>query len=260
MVRGTIVEVVPNDHVTITLVNGQTRTMPMSEVRYAGPASRMPPSAVAPPASPAAAPPAPAPTPAAVPAPSPAPSNDAFVHPLVTVNAPRAHLHVTSDQDDVTFMVKTAEATAGISGTFASVHAEGYDRICTAPCDATLPTGTYTLGLAQGNDSATRVDDPVHIYGDSVLHGHIESRTALRVGGILLCAAAIVAGSIIALAPAFSTSSTPIDYMDPSASSGGGIDVGALVGGMLLVGLGVGLIYPIAKISDKAVVSVEPAP
>src|SRR5689334_10616230 len=53
MLRGTIVEKVPNDHVEIQLANGQTRTVKMSEVEYAGPANESAPAPVPPPPPPA---------------------------------------------------------------------------------------------------------------------------------------------------------------------------------------------------------------
>src|SRR5207247_10124009 len=50
MVRGTISELVRNDHVSISLVSGESRRFSMSDVVYAGPAAAMPATTMAGPA------------------------------------------------------------------------------------------------------------------------------------------------------------------------------------------------------------------
>src|SRR5262245_37595241 len=48
MLRGTISELVPGEFVAITIGSGEVRKLPMSDVRYAGPASQMPAAQTAP--------------------------------------------------------------------------------------------------------------------------------------------------------------------------------------------------------------------
>jgi hypothetical protein len=102
MLRGTIVEKVPNDHVEILLPNGQSRTVPMADVDYAGPTA----------GDTGAAPQAPAPPP---PAPLPAQQSDdeetpratSGSLPATTIGAGTARLRLTSDQEGLTFHRKT---------------------------------------------------------------------------------------------------------------------------------------------------------
>ena len=132
MVRGTIGELSTSSHVTIVMLTGEVRRIPISEVLYAGPIANMPPEIRQP--APGAAAPFGA-SPALAPGYGPL-SNGAGIRPVP--------LRLTAEQPDVTYHVR------GRIGPYGSDFARGYTRLCTAPCELSLPAGPYAFALSSG--------------------------------------------------------------------------------------------------------------
>ncbi len=219
LLRGTIAELVPGDTVTVVTVSGQTRTFPMAEVEYAGPASEAPNKASKPSE--------------AAPAPAPAPPSEGRTKPYVTVNAADAHLHLESAPAGLTFHRQSGSATAVTYGKYGGVtEAAAYDRLCTAPCDITVPAGTETLALSQPDGSPTAAEPVTFPAGKSRLVGTLESRTGTRVGGIVLAVASLGAGLAMIL-PSVSSDSEKLNVpliIGGSAVAIGGFSIGLYLG------------------------------
>lgn len=177
MVRGTIEEIVASDRVVIMTRSGERRTYSMSEVTYAGPASSAP--TAAPPSTPA-------------PTPAPAPAAPERPRELVTVIGREARLQLRANKPTVTFHRKSATA---MSNTYTNIRATGWDVMCTAPCEVSMPEGTYSLAISEG-DEAPGEAAPVTIPpGVSMVYGEYENnsglRTAVAVGGWVLAGAGV---------------------------------------------------------------------
>lgn len=184
LLRGTISELLTGESVTIVTVTGKTREFPMSEVEYAGPADRDP-AAAARPASVAA-------QPAAADVEARVSPEATKVRPYVTRDGKEARLHLTSEPEGLTFHRQTGSAVA--LGPGGSAYATGYDRLCTAPCDITLPAGTEVLALSDGDESP-RVAEPISFPpGKSQVVGNLESRAGTRIAGWTIAGASLIVG------------------------------------------------------------------
>ncbi|HXK19530.1 MAG TPA: hypothetical protein VNG33_17090 [Polyangiaceae bacterium] len=231
LLRGTIAELVPEDSVTIVTVAGKTRTFQMKEVDYAGPADRDP-SATAP-----APTPAPPPTDAPAFAPTPAP-----VKPYVTVNGQEAHLHFVSEPPGLTFHRQTSAAV--LVNSHGRIRAEGYERLCTAPCSINIPAGTEKLALSEADGEPVPATSVTFPSGESTLKGNIESNQGVRSGGIVVMLIGAVAGSVAVYASIGSHQDcsgyvgcdTKSDVNLPLMALGMGVlGVGGLVGVLMLM-------------------------
>jgi hypothetical protein len=187
MMRGTIIEKVPGDHLEITLPNGQSRTVKMSEVIYAGPVS-------------ADVPAAPPPPPPAVTQP-PTPGADGAL-----VNVALARLELKADQGGVTFHRKTGSVhgvgtgwAAGKNGgpVAVGINANSYERLCTSPCAVDVAQGTYRLGLSLDDGEVIAADRPLDLRGRMRLDAEYVSNTEVRVLGWVLAGAGAVAGAVL---------------------------------------------------------------
>lgn len=201
MLRGTIIESVPGDHVTIQLATGEVRQIPAVEYRYAGPY-------IAP----------------AAPAPAPVPT-------YVAPPPPRTvHVHVDATSEDLTLQQVTGTATAVVSSGrgFASVQIDQFAPLCTAPCDIDVEPGTYTLGVSLGQGNAQRADHNLFTLDrDTSLELEYESREGLRIAGWTTLIVGGLAGLGIMLGPLLSGSD---DYIVPLIAGGVVLVVAELVG------------------------------
>ena len=168
MLRGTVTEAIPGRSVRILLVSGETRVVDGREISYVGPASAMPPAGGAPPAGP------------------PPPSA------LIGVDARRVHLRLEAAKGDITFYVRDT-AYASPPGESRTVS-QAYRRVCMAPCEASLPSGSYVMALSKGTGEPVDVDDPVTLSGDSTLQGQHTSYLAMRVVGTIITIGSVVGG------------------------------------------------------------------
>lgn len=212
MIRGTILEYAPDKDLRILLHGGTEKVIPSNLIEYAGPANARTADA-----KPPTTPPAPAPpqhpanqvesedetdqvAPEVDPAPRAAQKRD-YETPGAGYNysgSGGGRVHLTSPERGVTFHLKTGNSNATITGTSyqwlsssrptnfsGSASAEHFERLCTAPCSASLQPGTYRLGLSV-DDGSVAAADAVHIEGGAELEGVYQSNTAVRVGGLLL--------------------------------------------------------------------------
>ncbi len=250
MYRGTILELLVDDHVDLRLASGEVKRFRMSDIAYAGPATE-------PAAAPAPPPSLPPPAPPAAPQP-PAP------RPLVTLEAPPARLHFEATTPDVDFHIRTDEATvSGMVwttrgfGTYAGV-AHGYDHICTAPCDATLPAGTHRLALSQGDRSPVEPDQATTITGPATVRGTYVDRRGTRIGGWVLFGASLATMTGLMVA-SFQTTQNSTDQSFtgscyPTTSINGG-----LLGAGVAVGIGGSLLSLVFILQhDTATIDVVP--
>jgi hypothetical protein len=120
--RGTILELVPNDHVDLKTASGETKRFPMSDVAYAGVSD--------------------------TPSPPPPPRAAEATRPLVTVSATEVPVHFVGDSSDIAFHLRTGDATA--TNGRAYIVASSYTKICEAPCDAKIASGKYRFAVSQG--------------------------------------------------------------------------------------------------------------
>jgi hypothetical protein len=213
MYRGTIGELVPEGQVTMVLVTGETRRFEMKDVAYAGPATDDPGSA--PDRAPAKSVPREPETKRAERRPAGAP--------LVTVQGKPVDLRITADTPHLTLHVSSGMGRS--HGTVVGVSAyprndwfvgnmsavgQRFDRICTAPCEATLPAGTYTLAAAVPDEELVIVDDPVVLRESGLLRASYESNAGIRTTGWVVGGSSLVAGIALSLV-GYYVRSTPDD-------------------------------------------------
>jgi hypothetical protein len=167
---------------------------------------------------------------------------------------PRANtvgVHVTSDQEDVELLVPTTQGRLTSSGFqwgggSLAYYGEprGYAIVCSAPCNARLPKGTWRLALSPDGHSVVEPDQPVTLTGPSKLETHYESNRAMRVFGWVLFGASLAIGSTVAIL-SISVDGKPVD----------GTELGVGVG----VGLGGGILgLVLTRAQDSASIQVVP--
>lgn len=200
MLRGTIGELVANDHVTVITVTGETRRFSLAEVTYAGPASE-----------------APAPAAIVTPAAAPAKSDAAARHggnmkPDVAsgAEAGKARLRLSANSPNVTFYMNTGQVRGGFTGyvsgswhrpdelMFGEISSRYYKRLCTAPCTATLPEGRHDLALGVDDDIVSS-ENKLDLRGDMDIRGEYVDKSSWRTAGIFVFGGSMVAGLVMML-------------------------------------------------------------
>lgn len=249
LLRGKISELIPGDSVTIVTLAGKTREIAMNEVDYAGPSAEDPQLA---------APPAPAP--AAVPKASEdlgsereaSSGNGEKARPYITVHGKEARLHIVSNEEGITFHRQASSAVAVGAG--GSAFATGYERICTAPCDVSLPAGTETLALSREGKRPIAAEPVTLPPGKSELRGSFESRSGVRTAGWVLMFGGGIAGAVLMFTATSSEKDCSIgaDYCLDKTT----LNVSQLIGGGVLMGVGIGAGVLMVRVPDKAMVEV----
>jgi hypothetical protein len=249
MLRGKISELIPGDTVTIVTVTGKTREYKMTEVDYAGPAAKDPEAAAAE-------------KPAEKAAEQPTAEDDADdvaaskqrdkPQSYVTVHGKEARLHVVSNEPGITVHRQASSAIA--VGRGGAAFATGYERICTAPCDVSLPAGTETLALSRDDKPPISAEPVTLPPGKSELRASFESRGGMRAAGWLLILGGGIGGAVLM----FTASSKEQDCSLGSSYcyDKTTINTGQLIGGAALAGVGIGVGIALARQPDKAVVEV----
>jgi hypothetical protein len=255
-VRGTLSELMKGQYVVIVLVSGEVKRFEWNEIEFAG--------------SEANAPAATAPreqnfedeeldddsTEAAARA---GRQSGKRVRPLVIVKAEEVELQLDAAESDVTFHVSTAMAV-GSGGS-----ARGYDRICTAPCTASMAAGTYTFGLSRGTDDPVEVDERVTVSGDRArLTGELNSRAGVRGLGWGM----LIGGPLLGLASLFVfTEESCVGGSEPNPTIPGDTGMDPICSdaptttGIVAVIVGVAVVAPVGyiltRVSDSASVTVS---
>jgi hypothetical protein len=229
LLRGTIESLDPKREVVIVLLSGERRTLSMSDVEFAGPASDDPRGR-------------------STPTSATAPAQE------VVVSAAPATLHFETSDGALTFHLKVGESSyAGASyadgraielGGVASTS----QRLCTAPCEVALAAGEYRFGISQGAGKVV-LAPPVSVNGDVVVRGVYRSRQDLRTVGLVttIVGGAVVLGSFVG-ALSVSASSTAASTTDIEWAAGG------IAAGVVITGVGVLL----SSTSDTAAFTVTP--
>jgi hypothetical protein len=173
-VRGTILEHIPGDHVTIQLSNGEVRTIPTGEI--AGISSEL----------------------MAIPEPAPA----------IAPGPPMATVTVTSDLEGVTVHRVTGTATMRYS----RLSADSFELLCAVPCTFSLPVGTHDLAWARGGRGDPRrfgphlvLNGPVSLHVQYETHGDDQLLGALFIAGGVLVGGALIAPGLFELTVATSS-------------------------------------------------------
>jgi hypothetical protein len=183
MVRGTLVENIPGDHVTIQLATGETRTFAASEVLRVGPGA----------------------TAVMVPEPTYAP-------PVTAMPAPQqVSVRVVGTTEDLSLHQLTGTASVSV-WTGRGVGTAAIDQfaiLCGAPCEQRVTPGSYTLGVSQGNGMARRADHSIwHIDHDTTLELEYENREGIRIGGWVIFGVASLGYALGATLPILTSGST----------------------------------------------------
>ena len=110
----------------------------------------------------------------------------------------KAHLRLTSPQEDVTYYVEGAPAMG------AGALVNGYARLCTAPCEVELPEGEYSFALSSGGAPPTRVKTPVRVQGMMELSATHESKKTTRQNGWVVFGLGVGLGSVLVTVGVFS--------------------------------------------------------
>lgn len=200
MLRGTIVESVPDQYVMITLPTGESRRLEWSAIRYAGPAAGAP--------QPSAPPTSSLPAPAAIPTPPAEPSG--------------MHVRFTSPQEGIRFHRVTGSVNLPAVGVlpdegFFSTWNRGhsFEPLCTAPCDMTMEPGEYELALSRGTGPAVVVPGLVHVVRNGTVTGEYLDRSDLRIAGAVTAGVGGAGGLAVMFMPLalLGTGSTNIDIV-----------------------------------------------
>jgi hypothetical protein len=186
ILRGTISELVPGDYVSIVLITGEPRKVPYADVQFAGPTNE----------AAATVAPAPARTPDAGAATAVAPASGAMssnkaaeTQPFTVVHAQESRVDVTAKQQGLTLFRRSA--SAGVNGVG---FVNGYDEVCTAPCNVSIPAGTHTFAVAKSGGKPREADAVSLPAGKANMSIAYADRTVLRAGLGLLGLAGAIAG------------------------------------------------------------------
>jgi hypothetical protein len=208
--RGTISELVPDSHLLLIMVTGETKRLDLKEVarvEAAAGASTTSARQEEKPADTAAAegkkPEAagqgrPIREPGAPPEPG---------APLITVHGEKARLRFTADRPHLTFHVGTGVdrrhgTVVGVTPYpyndwfMGSLHSVGdrFDRICTAPCEASMPAGTYRIAVSTPDSGLLVLDDPLQVSGSGFVEGAYRSNAGIRTAGWITGGGSLLVG------------------------------------------------------------------
>lgn len=227
LLRGTIAELLPGDHVTLVLLTGETRRVAASDFSFAGPADEAP-RVVASGATTIPAPPSTDTTP---------PTNAATPTTPTDASAPPAggaRVRFRGD-DGERIVVDAASETRGTAG---------FTRVCTTPCSLVMPIGTYHVALTASGKPRLTVEHLVPIEDRDLVTVEYETRGGTRAGGIVVIGLTGALGLGVGLSP------LAID-----ARARDGAILPAIIGGVAVAALGT-LIGLLMHGSDDAAHSV----
>jgi hypothetical protein len=155
-------------------------------------------------------------------------------------------IHFEANRKDVQLLVRTGQAeTSGAGWAFGryggpayySGHTVQYANLCTAPCDATLPTGSHRLALALQGGKALEGEHAIEIDGPTSIRGNYESRAGIRIAGLFVLLGSAIGGTAL-MVSAIHTGGTTCNNNYCASGTSSNIDSGALWGGLAVVGIG----------------------
>ena len=237
LVRGTIVEVRPDDYVVIQTATGETRRFESDQVRYAGPSDQAPSASVGGGGTTPYSPPAPY----SAPPPGSAPSPAQFAPPPVSNGD--LPIRIVDEGEGLTLRLQTGSAY-GMSGGYA-VQITTYRTVCTAPCVGGLPEGVHQFAVMTrgGRDYAVRGTVQVSAGSELVLGIERHRRARGIMAGVGF---GLALGGFLAMGMRIGNG---YDFLD------GGVTAGYAVGAAgLLIGV-FGLVF----IRNRGRITVRPA-
>jgi hypothetical protein len=234
MVRGLIVELVPEDYVIVQTATGELQRYAMADVDYAGPASSAPP-----------------PRAKAIGSAGPAtgPSHDASQGSL--------RIRVTSDRPGLTLHRRTGGAYGrqyGLHGNRSYVI-RSYGRLCTAPCEFDIDPGVYGFTVEDIRGRRANIRDHIYLSKDSELHLGYSNRSAQRTVRWLVAAAFMLGGTAMVIAAPFRARCHEYyDYCAPYEN----VHVPLISAGAALVAGGLITMVIAGNTRDRAKITVRP--
>src|SRR5579859_3840692 len=170
----------------------------------------------------------------------------------LTLAATRAHAEppaqqkLVSDDDDVRFRLSRRTSLVFNQGSVfqASLDADTYRDLCVAPCQTSLPAGSYRLALSKGDDNATAEDVDIPS-GSATIRGEYVSHATTRTLGWTLMLGGGALGTSLAAYGVFGHQHTVCDsnglclnHMDSDTAMttvGLLIAVGSVLGSQLMI-------------------------
>jgi hypothetical protein len=206
VLRGTIIESVPNERIEIMLPNGQSRTVMMAAVEFAGPAHRDPQAVAAP------------------------------VAPLPTPVREMARLELEADRPGVTFH-RHVGSSQGYVRRSGRVVLDNFEQLCTAPCTAEVPAGTHRLAVStRGSKRVLPTPKEMVLNGDMAVDARIKSNAGVRATGVVLMLASLVGGLAIAAHSQQQCYSSSCVNTYPHRGAGTAVGVLGMLVGLVLSG------------------------
>jgi hypothetical protein len=152
-------------------------------------------------------------------------------------------VHLEADRPGMQYLVRTR------------ADAARYEPLCVAPCETTLPAGTYRMALSiPGVAAPAQVGDAVAVPGPATLRATYRSNAGHRITGWTLLGVGVAIG---VRSLAWGLAQKEVDCGD-NHQCGTGPNMGSVVVGIasIVVGLAVGL--PLALKADQVQIEVEP--
>jgi hypothetical protein len=218
MFRGTIAELVRDDHVVIVTIIGDARRFPMAEVKYAGLVEA-----------------------AQAPSECRAASQESRPVPIEPGAAPSVPVRFDTGGNGIASLHVW---TYNPRSTTSRSPFQADQAICMAPCETTLPAGTYRFGVSGGPNLVEHVPQLFEVSGPMSLVGTYHDRRAIRISGWVLLGISAVVGTTLAVVGTTNQKSE--------------LQLAGAIGG--LAGVGIGLALGLQPDGAKLVISAPNSP
>lgn len=211
MYRGTIAESDPNSHTTIVLITGEQKRFEADEIEYAGPSK-------------------------------PSDSGAGLGARTTDDSARKARFRFESAPGQtLTLHMRTRSAyTVGSTGdgSIATAYSVEHQRLCTAPCEGTLPPGQHLLAVSRDDYGPVPVAGLVDVRNGTRLEATYTDNSAYRWTGAILGGLALIGGSVLMLQPIYDMDDSPDASFDATPLYvGGGIMLGGVVVSTILTSI-----------------------
>lgn len=134
------------------------------------------------------------------------------------------------------------------------MSARTFETVCIAPCRAELPEGRIQLGVGPSDRNLIKAKQVVDITGDGVVYGSYVDRTGLRIAGVVIGAAGLLAASVLA------TAGLAASVSDSTTTELGDVDGGLMAAAGVTTGLSIIIGGAMILTNDHAEISYQPSP